>query len=272
MDAGRNGWLIPPDPELYTEDDCNSLDRQDSIGRLCFRSAAEYHLLEAARSTRDPGLLYDLGSAYNALRNYWFVSEAVIARHEAKLKAEPFRLLHRQLASFAEQFSSLAAARPERPCSAFKAQQLNRVLSPLRALLAEDAADCGGREPDAALSPASLPLVSGTEEHSYSDVLLVLRAYLDICADFASRHYDGRSPELPPVTKSFHPRIIRLLILDFCVDEPKTLRQIGDMLSYRDRKTVRKYVRPLLESGRLVRTVPDRPNSRNQKYLTARFD
>ena len=74
------------------------------------------------------------------------------------------------------------------------------------------------------------------------------------------------------MTKSFHPRIIRLLILDFCVDEPKTLRQIGDMLSYRDKKTVRKYVRPLLESGRLVRTVPDRPNSRNQKYLTARFE
>ena len=266
MDAGRNGWLIPPDPELYTEDDCNSLDRQDSIGRLCFRSAAEFHLLEAARATRDPGLLYDLGSAYNALRNYWFVSEAVIARHEAKLKTEPFRLLHRQLASFAEQFSSLAAARPERPCGAFKAQQLNRVLSPLRSLLAEDAADCGGGEPDA------LPLVSGTEEHSYSDVLLILRSYLDVCADFASRHYDGRPPELPPVTKSFHPRIIRLLILDFCVDEPKTLRQIGDMLCYRDKKTVRKYVRPLLESGRLVRTVPDRPNSRNQKYLTARFE
>ena len=262
MDAGRNGWLIPPDPELYTEDDCNSLDRQDSIGRLCFRSAAEFHLLEAARATRDPGLLYDLGSAYNALRNYWFVSEAVIARHEAKLKTEPFRLLHRQLASFAEQFSSLAAARPERPCSAFKVQQLNRVLSPLRSLLAEDET----------LFPASLPLVSGTEEHSYSDVLLILRSYLDVCADFASRHYDGRPPELPPVTKSFHPRIIRLLILDFCVDEPKTLRQIGDMLWYRDRKTVRKYVRPLLESGRLVRTVPDRPNSRNQKYLTARFE
>ena len=102
MDAGRNGWLIPPDPELYTEDDCSSLDRLDSIGRLCFRSAAEFHLLEAARATRDPGLLYDLGSAYNALKNYWFVSEAVIARHEAKLKTEPFRLLHRQLASFAE--------------------------------------------------------------------------------------------------------------------------------------------------------------------------
>lgn len=262
MDAGRNGWLIPPDPELYTEDDCNSLDRLDSIGRLCYRSAAEFHLLEAARATRDPGLLYDLGSAYNALRNYWFVSEAVIARHEAKLKTEPFRLLHRQLASFAEQFSSLAAARPERPCGAFKAQQLNRVLSPMRSLLAEDEA----------ISPNSLPLVSGTEEHSYSDVLLILRSYLDVCADFASRHYDGRPPELPPVTKSFHPRIIRLLILDFCVDGPKTLRQIGDMLSYRDKKTVRKYVRPLLESGRLVRTVPDSPNSRNQKYLTARFE
>ena len=42
------------------------------------------------------------------------------------------------------------------------------------------------------------------------------------------------------------------------------------MLGYKDKKTIRKYLNPLLKEGLLARTVPDRPNSRNQKYLTAR--
>ena len=42
------------------------------------------------------------------------------------------------------------------------------------------------------------------------------------------------------------------------------------MLCYRDKKTIRKYLDPLTAAGRLVRTVPDRPGSRNQKYITAR--
>ena len=42
------------------------------------------------------------------------------------------------------------------------------------------------------------------------------------------------------------------------------------MLGYKDKKTIRKYLNPLLKEGLLLRTVPDRPNSRNQKYITAR--
>ncbi len=42
------------------------------------------------------------------------------------------------------------------------------------------------------------------------------------------------------------------------------------MLGYKDKKTIRKYLNPLLKEGLLLLTVPDRPNSRNQKYLTAR--
>ena len=40
--------------------------------------------------------------------------------------------------------------------------------------------------------------------------------------------------------------------------------------SYKDKKTIRKYLNPLLDEGLLTRTVPDKPNSRNQRYLTAR--
>ena len=56
----------------------------------------------------------------------------------------------------------------------------------------------------------------------------------------------------------------------YCTDEPKSVLQIGEMLGYKDKKTVRKYLNPLLDRGLLVRTVPDRPNSRNQRYITAR--
>ena len=45
---------------------------------------------------------------------------------------------------------------------------------------------------------------------------------------------------------------------------------MGALLGYKDKKTTRKYLNPLLRAGLLARTVPDKPNSRNQKYLTAR--
>ena len=57
----------------------------------------------------------------------------------------------------------------------------------------------------------------------------------------------------------------------FCREEPKTILQIGDLLGYRDKKTIRKYLNPLLSEGLLARTVPDKPNSRNQRYITAQL-
>ena len=58
-------------------------------------------------------------------------------------------------------------------------------------------------------------------------------------------------------------------ILAFCV-EPRAFYEIMEMLELKDRKTVRKYVQPLVEQGRLAMTVPDKPNSKNQKYITIR--
>ena len=56
-------------------------------------------------------------------------------------------------------------------------------------------------------------------------------------------------------------------ILKFC-STPKTVLEIMDMLGYKEKKTARKYVKPLVEQGRLVMTIPDKPNSSNQKYVT----
>ena len=261
-DVRKAGWLIPPDPELDLDGDGETVDRTDSLLRMLYRSSAERDILDAAGLTEDPDLLYMLGCAYNSLRHYARVAEAVIARHEGSVKTEPFRLLHRQLSGMVLRFSSYASSRPDQPCGAFKAHQLNQVLLPLRALLEEDGL--------CASFPSLVP-VSETGEHTNSDVLFILQNYLDVCADFASRHFDGVAPVNPPLTKTYRPRIIELLILDFCMDGPKSVREIGDSLGYRDKKTVRKYLDPLISAGCIERTVPDRICSRNQKYVTVKF-
>lgn len=56
-------------------------------------------------------------------------------------------------------------------------------------------------------------------------------------------------------------------ILRFCV-EAKNIQEIMEYLGYRDKKTVRKYLSPLLQQGRISMTIPDKPNSKNQKYIT----
>ena len=88
---------------------------------------------------------------------------------------EEFELCYSQLAGLAEQFSALGRKRPESACGTFKAQQVNRVLRPLRELMEED-----------------MGLVSEEGEQSYSDVSLLIRGYMDLCAFFASREYGRR--------------------------------------------------------------------------------
>lgn len=55
-------------------------------------------------------------------------------------------------------------------------------------------------------------------------------------------------------------------IIKFC-HEPRTASEIADYLNYKDKKSLRKYLNPLLEIGRIAMTVPDKPNSKNQKYI-----
>lgn len=58
-------------------------------------------------------------------------------------------------------------------------------------------------------------------------------------------------------------------ILAFCA-EPRSKADIAEHCGYKNTKgfTLR-YIKPLLESGQLRMTLPDKPNSRNQKYTTA---
>ena len=56
-------------------------------------------------------------------------------------------------------------------------------------------------------------------------------------------------------------------ILAFC-SSPHSKAEIAEYCGYKNTKNfTKKYLRPLLDSGTLKMTVPDKPNSRNQKYI-----
>ena len=58
------------------------------------------------------------------------------------------------------------------------------------------------------------------------------------------------------------------LILEFC-KEPKSAKEIMKYIRLRHRPTfIYDYLNPLLEKGKLQMTIPDKPKSRNQKYVT----
>lgn len=59
-------------------------------------------------------------------------------------------------------------------------------------------------------------------------------------------------------------------ILDFCA-EPRTREEIQSFVGIAHREHFRaKILKPLLESGKLSMTIPDKPNSKNQRYVTIR--
>ena len=56
-------------------------------------------------------------------------------------------------------------------------------------------------------------------------------------------------------------------ILAFCV-EPLSKAEIAEHCGYKNTKNfTHKYLRPLLDSGMLKMTLPDKPKSKNQKYI-----
>ena len=61
-------------------------------------------------------------------------------------------------------------------------------------------------------------------------------------------------------------------VLDFCMTE-KSKQEICSFIGYRNLTYfTRKYLNPLLKNGQIKMTIPDKPNSRNQKYITVRTE
>ena len=57
-------------------------------------------------------------------------------------------------------------------------------------------------------------------------------------------------------------------ILDFCTTS-KSKKELAAFCGFKDLKNFTlKHINPLLESGQLQMTIPDKPNSRNQRYIT----
>ena len=56
-------------------------------------------------------------------------------------------------------------------------------------------------------------------------------------------------------------------ILQYCL-EPKGLQEITKFLGFKNRKSTVNYLKPLIISGRIAMTIPDKPNSSKQKYIT----
>ena len=59
-------------------------------------------------------------------------------------------------------------------------------------------------------------------------------------------------------------------MLEFCI-KPRTTKEIMIYLGLKDRRNFYlKYMRPLLDSGELQMTIPEKPNNKNQKYVAKR--
>ena len=62
-------------------------------------------------------------------------------------------------------------------------------------------------------------------------------------------------------------QVVTKMILEFCV-EPRSKREICDHLGFNNLTYfTRTYLNPLLETEKLLRTIPDKPSSKNQKYV-----
>ena len=57
-------------------------------------------------------------------------------------------------------------------------------------------------------------------------------------------------------------------ILDFC-REPKSLEEIMEFINLKDKKSFKNlYLNPLIQQHKLSMTIPNKPTSKYQKYIT----
>jgi DNA-binding transcriptional MocR family regulator len=108
-----------------------------------------------------------------------------LTEHQEKAAdREQFDLLSGMLTRLASEIADLSKKQPDGLVNAFKVGQINRVLKPLKEIMAD--------EPSAAF----LDLVAEVEDraeksrNSYSDVAVILSQFREACGEYRSKHYD----------------------------------------------------------------------------------
>ena len=110
--------------------------------------------------------------------------DEVIGNQEKAADREQFDLLSGLLTRLASEIADLSKKQPDGLVNAFKVGQINRVLKPLKEIMAD--------EP----SSAFLDLVAEVEDraeksrNSYSDVAVILSQFREACGEYRSKHYD----------------------------------------------------------------------------------
>ena len=101
--------------------------------------------------------------------------------------------------------------------------------------------------------------------------------------DFVVTFYNGEYPELYPKKlmkyqnaqvnaqdKAQDENDICVKILKYC-EEAKDIFEIMNFMGYNNRTRFRRdYIKPLVDKGVLRMTIPDKPTSRNQKYISVK--
>lgn len=109
--------------------------------------------------------------------------EEMIEHQRESADHEQFKLLSGLLSGLAKEIADLSKKQPDGLVNAFKVGQINRVLKPLKEIMAD--------EPSATF----LDLVAEVEEkaeksrNSYSDVAVILSQYTQACEKYRIKHY-----------------------------------------------------------------------------------
>ncbi|RIY23737.1 AAA family ATPase, partial [Gardnerella vaginalis] len=75
----------------------------------------------------------------------------------------------------------------------------------------------------------------------------------------------GSTEELDPREQVMEQVTIQAL-LQFCI-VPRSRKEMQEFMGLTGRRNFsEKYIKPLLSAGKIEMTIPDKPNSRNQKY------
>lgn len=99
---------------------------------------------------------------------------------------EQFNLLAKLLGGLYAEFSSLAKKQPDALTNAFKTNQVNRVLSPLKQIMASE----DSTQYLDLLQEADDGLANGKGRSSYSDAVIIMSQYKTACDEFRLKYFN----------------------------------------------------------------------------------